>query len=323
MTIPEIIIAITRPGSHVPEAALAAAAEQREGITAELLRAVESLMENPQRYLDDDDNCLPTIAIYLLAQFREPRAWPLLQRVFRLPEATLEVFGDALGEDGQRWLASVCGGDVAGLMELVADEAISDWPRVAAVNALGVLQVWGELSRPQLLDLYRSLFEERFARPGNSLVWSFLVCACADLELVELLPEIRAAFARGLIDETITTLEGTERELRSPDGQLARFRERHTALTDTALEIGWWSCFQPDDRPREIGDGTAPRADEFDPPPADFSLSPATSVTPAVPFVDDEPPLPQPYRAGVKIGRNDPCPCGSGRKFKKCCGANL
>jgi uncharacterized protein len=23
-----------------------------------------------------------------------------------------------------------------------------------------------------------------------------------------------------------------------------------------------------------------------------------------------------------RIGRNDPCPCGSGRKFKKCCGAN-
>lgn len=21
-----------------------------------------------------------------------------------------------------------------------------------------------------------------------------------------------------------------------------------------------------------------------------------------------------------KVGRNDPCPCGSGRKFKKCCG---
>ncbi|MDE3161441.1 MAG: SEC-C domain-containing protein [Acidobacteriota bacterium] len=22
-----------------------------------------------------------------------------------------------------------------------------------------------------------------------------------------------------------------------------------------------------------------------------------------------------------KIGRNEPCPCGSGKKFKKCCGA--
>lgn len=25
-------------------------------------------------------------------------------------------------------------------------------------------------------------------------------------------------------------------------------------------------------------------------------------------------------RDGVKVGRNDPCPCGSGKKFKKCCG---
>jgi uncharacterized protein len=23
-----------------------------------------------------------------------------------------------------------------------------------------------------------------------------------------------------------------------------------------------------------------------------------------------------------KVGRNDPCPCGSGRKYKRCCGAN-
>lgn len=27
-------------------------------------------------------------------------------------------------------------------------------------------------------------------------------------------------------------------------------------------------------------------------------------------------------REGPKIGRNDPCPCGSGKKFKRCCGAN-
>jgi SEC-C motif-containing protein len=26
-------------------------------------------------------------------------------------------------------------------------------------------------------------------------------------------------------------------------------------------------------------------------------------------------------RGGPKVGRNDPCPCGSGKKFKKCCGA--
>ena len=30
-----------------------------------------------------------------------------------------------------------------------------------------------------------------------------------------------------------------------------------------------------------------------------------------------------PYvRKGAKIGRNDPCPCGSGKKYKNCCGRN-
>ena len=32
---------------------------------------------------------------------------------------------------------------------------------------------------------------------------------------------------------------------------------------------------------------------------------------------------PEPVVAGPKIGRNDTCPCGSGRKFKKCCAAAL
>ena len=32
----------------------------------------------------------------------------------------------------------------------------------------------------------------------------------------------------------------------------------------------------------------------------------------------------EPYRReGKKIGRNEPCPCGSGKKYKKCCGANV
>jgi preprotein translocase subunit SecA len=31
---------------------------------------------------------------------------------------------------------------------------------------------------------------------------------------------------------------------------------------------------------------------------------------------------PKPVRVGAKVGRNDPCPCGSGKKYKKCHGAN-
>jgi SEC-C motif domain protein len=38
-------------------------------------------------------------------------------------------------------------------------------------------------------------------------------------------------------------------------------------------------------------------------------------------FVDGETIGPKPVvREGPRIGRNDPCPCGSGKKYKKCCG---
>jgi preprotein translocase subunit SecA len=40
--------------------------------------------------------------------------------------------------------------------------------------------------------------------------------------------------------------------------------------------------------------------------------------------VASEPAKKQPFkRTSEKVGRNDPCPCGSGKKYKKCCGANL
>jgi len=41
-------------------------------------------------------------------------------------------------------------------------------------------------------------------------------------------------------------------------------------------------------------------------------------------LTDAEKPLavaPAPIRSGPKVGRNDPCPCGSGKKYKACCGA--
>ncbi len=38
-------------------------------------------------------------------------------------------------------------------------------------------------------------------------------------------------------------------------------------------------------------------------------------------YVDGEVPKPQTQRHDTpKVGRNEPCPCGSGKKYKKCCG---
>ena len=53
---------------------------------------------------------------------------------------------------------------------------------------------------------------------------------------------------------------------------------------------------------------------------ADASKAPASGIPqqapPATPKV-------QPVRVEQKIGRNDPCPCGSGKKYKNCHGAGV
>lgn len=41
-----------------------------------------------------------------------------------------------------------------------------------------------------------------------------------------------------------------------------------------------------------------------------YSLPDPIPITPPIPIVEHSP----------RVGRNDPCPCGSGRKYKKCCG---
>ena len=50
--------------------------------------------------------------------------------------------------------------------------------------------------------------------------------------------------------------------------------------------------------------------EELDNKLGEKDLLPWMNVKPQVPFIRESP----------KIGRNDPCPCGSGKKYKKCCG---
>jgi len=50
------------------------------------------------------------------------------------------------------------------------------------------------------------------------------------------------------------------------------------------------------------------------------SISDLAAALASAKDTDDKP---EPGVAAPKIGRNDPCPCGSGKKYKKCHGKNL
>ena len=55
--------------------------------------------------------------------------------------------------------------------------------------------------------------------------------------------------------------------------------------------------------------------------PAGIRLNPSTAGTRALePDSEEKIAVTLPHREAPKAGRNDPCPCGSGKKYKNCCG---
>ena len=158
---------ILRQLQHVPdkadfvpyEAALHAANDQREAITPELIAALDRVSADPAHYLKHQEDCLHSFAIYLLAQFREPRALDCFLRFFSLPgDQALDLTGDMVTEHGAAVLASVCGGDPAPLLKLIHDEAVNEFVRTQAMDALAVQALWGERPRDAVVEDLRRLF---------------------------------------------------------------------------------------------------------------------------------------------------------------------
>jgi uncharacterized protein YecA (UPF0149 family) len=61
-------------------------------------------------------------------------------------------------------------------------------------------------------------------------------------------------------------------------------------------------------------------AAEFDPDKLSGLEAMLDEIRHKLEALPDPPPAPTPVNRGPKVGRNEPCPCGSGRKYKKCCG---
>ena len=308
---------ILRQLQHVPdqagfapyENALLAATEQRDAIIPELIAAIDRASANPAHYLKDREDCLPLFAIYLLAQFRETRALDAFLRFFSLPgEQALDLTGDMVTENGAAVIASVCGGDPAPLLRLAHDESVNEFVRGQALDALVVQTLWGERPRDAVVEELRRLFHT-LPKPGDGYVWAELTSLVCDFHAPELAPEARQAFADGLVDESVLDVTWFEKELSARGECLEDFRERNAPI-DAVAECSGWLCFRNDDENGETWD------DEDDMDPEDWRDDIIDLPPPEIPEYTP----PQPYIAPLKTGRNEPCPCGSGKKHKKCCG---
>jgi hypothetical protein len=271
-----------------PEAAIQAAMAQREAVTPMLLEALEAAANAPETLDREPYPMLYLYALYLLAQFREPAAYPLLVKLFSTPgDLVLDVTDDVVTEDLDRMLVAVYGGDLEPVKAMIENPKVNEFVRSACLRMLVTLVLQGDLAREEVVDYFRDLFHHKLEREPN-FIWDALIIECCDLYPEELLGEIERVFADGLVDPFTIGPESVQQAI--ADGKMKTLQEarpiRKGPIKDTVAEMSWWACFNEDRRQRV---GT-------------IAKTAGNAQT-----------------KRKKVGRNDPCPCGSGKKYKKCC----
>jgi hypothetical protein len=289
----EIIVALSEERGQPPREAFKAADVRREEITDRLLAALEAGLAAPSDARGEVSQ-LFCHALYLLAKWREPRAFPFVVRLLSLPgKGARELTDDVATAGGARILASVCGGDRPEIRALVENRDADEYCRATALDSLAVLAAWGELPRATVIGYLRELISGKLERE-HSFVWNEIACLIADLDAGELVPLIREPYEDGLVDSAVIAWDEIENRIshtgRAP---FEEFQHRHPPITDVADETAWWGMYE----------GAAVKNRGIPDVPDSAEHDPSRNAPP-------------------KIGRNDQCPCGSGKKYKKCCGKN-
>ena len=230
--------------------------------------------------------------VHLCGEKCEERAYVPICRIVATDEALGVWLGDALFETLPGILINVCDGDVEPLKEAILSDKGDEFAREAPLIALAYLvRARGVMTDESMRALLRELIL-RLPQETHP-IWEGWVRAVAWLGYDDMKVEVARVCTRRFVDREEMILEDFYSDLalarRDVDG-LAAFHDAGVKPFASTIEtLGEWSI-------EPIGEDL----DAFDDGEAPSSGAPVVN-----PFRD--------------VGRNDPCPCGSGKKYKKCC----
>ncbi len=292
---------------RMPAEAIEAARANREAVLPAFVRLVEQFVAGEEA--PEDTDALFFI-FHLLGEWREKSAYRPLAALLRLPTYDIEnVLGDANTSTCHRVMAAVFDGDPAPLYEIIRDPDADEFVRARMCEALAMVTLRGELPREETARFLRMCFSG--LEPQElCFVWDGWQSAIAMLGLVELVPLVKQAFEREFIDPQLFRFEEFEADLQQALAGVPTDRGaagEFELFGDTIEELAGWTYQDPDDD--EYDDDlyeNESEGGEAEERASDEHVLWSASEGPAV----------NPYKG---VGRNDPCPCGSGKKFKKCC----
>lgn len=310
MTVKDIVLRITYFPGYFPESELTEAIKNKEEITPHLLHSLEKARDEYETL--DKDYWLHIPAIYLLSELKEKKAFPLIIDLLKLPDDNLyDLYGDASSEMGN-FLASTYNGDFSLLEKFIEDEKNEVLARWEGLNTFITLEKEKIVPREQIIKYLKELFDYKLVREKGSILWTALISTCIDLNATELGVEALKAFDEGLTDKFGTNREEIHKYL-IQGGSRSDSSRFHYTIKSTIDELKDWACFDSEEDIAEeenILEKLMHLDDDNDLLDEDCSN------------LDCEvhhPKKLQPIIKSKKVGRNESCPCGSGKKFKKCC----
>jgi hypothetical protein len=296
-TAKELLAELTSYTGSFPEEAVRVATERVSELTPKLLMSLEESISEPERIIEQN-SMLHTYAMYLLGHARETKAFPLLLRMARLPSKQLDgLLGDTITEGLPQALASTCSGDWESLKVLVEDVEADEFSRKSGLVAMLCLVAEGDLEASKVMNYCHHLLTGGLERE-YSYIWDGLIHTILELGVGPCEEAIRKAYADGLVDPMNISLKDVERALAQPNTPELRDskHDHYQYLNDCETEMSWWASFNPEP--------AVPKRNKT------RKINPKPTRTSTV----------SPPRTSRKIGRNEPCPCGSEKKYKKCCG---
>ena len=281
-----------------PRKALEVAGEKQSEMTPLFIAYIEELLackgELPEGKIQGF-----AFVFHLLAEWRETQAYRPIIEILRLPDEKLDLLlGDAITATAWQVVYSIFDGDFDPIISLLEDENAYEFTRSAMFQALTAIVIKSPIHRPKVLSILENFYEKFGAEKhvDDNYTWVGWVNTISDIGASELYDRVKKVFDAGGIGSQVMHWENFEEALEYGTGQKDApsywMSDYDNPLFGSAIdELSKWYCYSKEAIKMEVEAIQLEKLREKE----------------------------QLFDEIKKVGRNEPCPCGSGKKFKKCC----
>ena len=269
-------------------------AKKKKGeINNYLLEHVNEFSKNLEKYKDEQCPISIIYSIFLLAEFEEKKLFPILIKVFENPKYNPnKIIGYGLTDRLASILVSVFNGNFRKLNAIIENKKINDYIRGQFLRCYIYFYDHNMIDSKELEKYLLHII--KLYDYEDDTIYDAILEVIINAHLFSMLEDVKKMFRHGVID---TMIRGAYDDFIDSIFDYDDTFDKFSKIEDIIEEMSWWACFNEKEEDKD----------------SDTKMSKEELAK----YIEDD--LKGLNKKSTKVGRNDPCPCGSGKKYKKCC----